>query len=80
MITKNTLIFMENKIRVAKITGEQALAEVLSTEYKRLQKIHAIHENKRKSTLNKLIQELEQPRLEWPTGDNPLLMEIPEGW
>lgn len=63
MITKQTLNYMENKIRVAKITGEEALAEVLTLEYKRLEKIHAIHENKRKKTLNNLIQKLEQPEM-----------------
>lgn len=40
-------------------------------------------EAKRKKTLDKLIaklEALEQLEIQWPKGDNPLLMEIPEGW
>lgn len=63
MITRNTLDILRHRMETASLLGEVALYYKLKSEHKRLTKIHAIHENKRKSVLNKLIQELEQPRL-----------------
>lgn len=80
MITGHTLDRMRRQIEVANLQGNTTLAVKLTKELKRLTKVHAIHENMRKVTLNKLIQELEQPRFIWPDRENPLLGEIPEGW
>lgn len=63
MITMSSIITLRNKIDTNRWLGDWEMVDKLTLELKRINKIRAIQENKRKATLNKLIQELEQPRL-----------------